>query len=78
MIWSRGRQKINAISITNNIFITDEGFASHCELDSHADTCVAGSNFLIQEFDEQTCDVMPYTESYDAEKDVPICRRQRH
>jgi hypothetical protein len=55
MIWSRSRQKISAISITYNIFVTDEGFASRCELDSHADTCVA---------DGQTCDVMPYTESY--------------
>jgi hypothetical protein len=54
------------------MFVTDEGNQARCELDTHADTCVAGVNFLIQSFDGQTCDVMPYSDDYQAIRDVPV------
>jgi hypothetical protein len=41
-------------------------------LDSHADTCVAGANFVICVFNGITCEVSLYTDSYEAMKDVPI------
>ena len=33
-------------------------------MDSHADTCVAGPNFVILEFTGEQCDVTPYTNDY--------------
>ena len=43
-----------------------------CEMDSHADTCVAGSNCVILHFTGQECDVSPYHSGYDDMKNVPI------
>ena len=49
-----------------------EGQSGRCKLDSHVDTCVARANFAICEFDDMTCEVSPYTDSYESMKDVPI------
>ena len=64
--------RVGAIAISDRRFHTVEGHSGRCELDSHADTCVAGANFAICEFDGMTCEVSPYTESYESMKDVPI------
>jgi hypothetical protein len=40
--------------------------------DSHADTCVAGPNFRIDEYTGEHCDVTPYSSEYKPLKDVPI------
>ncbi len=45
-------------------FATDQGNVARCELDSHADTCVAGPDFLIFDYTGQQCDVTPYTNDY--------------
>ncbi len=50
----------------------DPGFVANCELDSHADTCVAGPNFRIDEFTGEHCDVAPYSSEYSPIKNVPI------
>jgi hypothetical protein len=50
----------------------DAGTISNCELDSHADTCVAGANFLACEFNGITCEVVPFTNNYEPMKDIPI------
>jgi hypothetical protein len=42
------------------------------ELDTHADTCVLGKNFLLLEYSGRVCDVYPYSDEYQAVKDVPI------
>jgi hypothetical protein len=41
-------------------------------MDTHADTCVAGRNFLMCEFDGTTCEVSPFTDEYQAMKDIPV------
>jgi hypothetical protein len=64
--------RIGSITIQDPIFITDEGHTARCELDTHADTCVAGANFLMQSFEGQTCDVMPYSDTYEAVRDMPV------
>jgi hypothetical protein len=51
---------------------SDPGFVANCELDSLADTCVAGLNFRIDEFTGEHCDVAPYSSDYTPIKDVPI------
>jgi hypothetical protein len=43
-----------------------------CEVDNHADTCVAGSNCVILEYTGKECDVSPYRDDYDAIQNVPI------
>ena len=42
------------------------------ELDSHADTTVAGANCRILHYTGRECDVSPYSEEYSPVKDVPI------
>lgn len=42
------------------------------EMDTPADTFVAGSNCILLKY--TVCDVMPYKESYEAKKYVPICK----
>jgi hypothetical protein len=45
---------------------------ARCELDSHADTCVAGPNFQVDENTGEHCDVSPYSNDYKPIKDIPI------
>ena len=42
------------------------------ELDTHADTFVAGRNCVLMAFTEQVCDVMPYSDDYQPKKGIPI------
>ena len=42
------------------------------ELDSHADTIVAGSNCIVMHYTGRECDVSPYTKEYKPIQDVPI------
>ena len=41
-------------------------------MDSHADTCVAGPNFMILEFTGEQCDVTPYTSDYQPITNVAV------
>ena len=45
---------------------------ARCELDSHADTCALGRNFIPLSYTGRVCDVSPYNQSYQPEKNVPI------
>ena len=42
------------------------------ELDTHADTNVLGSNCIVISYTTRECDVSPYTDSYQAIRNVPI------
>ena len=42
------------------------------ELDSHADTIVAGANCVIINYTGRECDVAPYSEEYESIQNVPI------
>jgi hypothetical protein len=42
------------------------------ELDNHADTCCLGRNFVPLYFTGQVCDVSPYSDAYEPQRDVPI------
>jgi hypothetical protein len=43
-------------------------------MDTHADTCVSGINFIALEYSGRVCNVYPYSQEYDAVKDVRIVR----
>jgi hypothetical protein len=42
------------------------------ELDTHADTCVAGKNFIVLSFTGRECDVYPYSQQYEVVQNIPI------
>jgi hypothetical protein len=78
------RRRINAIatstrkSHTRNISQTShakhiqEPISGPCELDSHADTCVAGANCLVLEYTDQVCSVSAFSETHEVWHDIPI------
>ena len=43
-----------------------------CELDSHADTTVAGSNCVVLHYTDKECDVTPYRDDYQPVSNIPI------
>ena len=43
-----------------------------CELDSHADTTVAGSNCTVLHYTGKECDVSPFRDDFEPIKNVPI------
>ena len=58
-----GTQRIEAAATVNH---------GRIELDSHADTTVFGKCFILLSYTGRECDVAPYTETYDAIKNIPI------
>ena len=42
------------------------------EVDSHADTIVLGANTIILSHTGQSCEVLPYSDTYDSITDVPV------
>ena len=42
------------------------------DLDSHADTCVAGAMWKVMEYTGVFCDAYPYSDSYKPLKQVPV------
>jgi hypothetical protein len=43
-----------------------------CELDSHADTCVGGSNCVVMEVTNQTVNVSAFTEAHGVMQNIPV------
>ena len=56
------------ISAVSSIHIQD----GRLELDSHADTCVAGATWKVMEYTGFVCNVYLYSDSYKPLKQVPI------
>lgn len=54
------------------MFDSEAGTIANCEMDSHADTCVAGPNFVVDEYTGENCDVTPYSNEYQPITGVPI------
>ena len=52
-----------------------DGFVGRNEMDSHADTSCAGANWKAIELTGLTCAASPFTQDYDAVKDVPVATR---
>ena len=51
---------------------TKAGTLSSNEMDTHADTCVAGKNWAVLTCTVVVCEVQPFTDKYDSIKEVPI------
>jgi len=46
---------------------------ANCEIDSHADTCCLGANFVPVYFSGKVCDVSPFLDSMPIQSNVDIC-----
>lgn len=55
-----------------NISMSSPIIHSTCELDSHADTCVAGSNCVILEYMGDTVSVAGFNKTHDVMSNIPI------
>lgn len=59
-------------STSSEGLIPQEPIFGKLELDSHADTCVFGANFVLLSYTGRECDVAPYSDDYDAVENVSI------
>ena len=53
---------------------TTPGTISRNELDTHADTCCAGTNWALMEYTGEICEVSPFLNTYDPVKEIPVAR----
>ena len=63
------------ISQTQRVFSAnkeDTPFHGRSELDSHANTTVAGKNCVILRYTDRSCDIAPFSDKYKPMKYVPI------
>jgi hypothetical protein len=65
------------LSLTSTRSICDLNACTHlgegrCELDSHADTCVAGANTVLIGESQKSVTVRPFSGEYSALKNIPI------
>ena len=68
-------RKYKATRNISKAFVSTKNTPVHfgrCELDTHADTFVAGRNCIVMNYTERVCDVMPYSDDYEARTDIPI------
>lgn len=49
-------------------------FDGRIELDTHADTFVVGRNCLLMGYSERVCDVIPYSDEYEAKHMCQLSR----
>jgi hypothetical protein len=70
----RSSQRQVSSACTSSISTTGSITRQHgqCELDSHADTIVEGSNCVILQYTGKECDVSPYRDDYESITNVPI------
>ena len=66
------RNRFAKIGAMARNLVPGEPIVGTVELDSHADTTVFGQNFLILHYTGRECDVMPYSDTYESIKGVPI------
>ena len=62
----------NSIRQQNLIVVTVYIQDGRLELDSHADTCVAGATWKVMEYTGIVRDVYPYSDSYKSLRQVPV------
>jgi hypothetical protein len=68
----RSTHRYRSIKSIETIHPNVPGTVARCELDTHADTCVAGPNFHLDEYTGDSCDVTPYSTDYQPLTNIPI------
>ena len=54
-----------------SLVVPKESIVARTELDSHADTCVVGQNFIPISYSGRVCNVSLYSDKYEPTRDVP-------
>ena len=62
-------QQANPDKVPNE---TTVGHVARNELDTHADTSCAGSNWSLLEYSGQICEVTPFIDKYEPVPEIPI------
>ena len=70
---SRGRQSVNETSSQREQGLPEGAQVGQCEMDSHADTCCLGSNFIPIYFTGKVCDVAPFLSDLPNQEGIQIC-----
>ena len=69
---SSGRRRSTVARATSGSKRKAQHVKAPSEMDTHADTTVCGSNCIVLEYTGQVCDVSPFSDGYEATKDIPI------
>ena len=64
--------RVQSVTIASTLSRNDRHISGKMEMDSHADTCVAGKNCIVLNYTDRSCDVLPYSSEYDAVKNVNV------
>ena len=65
-------RKVKALTLTISLVDMKPQENPRCETDSHADTCVAGSNFLFIGGDGRTVNVTPFSQALQSVPNIPV------
>ena len=71
---SKLKSSTRRIAVAHSGPVKYKPVASRLELDSHADTIVAGANCCVLEYTGRECDVSPYSSDYSPVTGVPIVK----
>jgi hypothetical protein len=64
-----GHRRVSQLhSVSKDLPLTP--FYGSVELDTHADTCVVGKNFVVFSFTGRECDVYPFSQQYEAVQNI--------
>lgn len=66
------QRQVKSLTVTISLIHSSVETELRCELDSHADTCVAGANFYFLGGDGRTVRVTPFSNSLQSVPDIPI------
>ena len=63
---------IPAVHYIMDLMVKNEDRVNRSELDTHADTCVAGDNMVLLERTGMLVSVSPYSDEYESLKGIPV------
>ena len=69
---TNNRRNISSSNVHKKNTVNTKIMYGRTELDTHADSIVAGSNCCIMHYTNRECDVSPYRDDYEPIKNVPI------
>ena len=72
-IKSGNRREVNSTSTHRNQESPEGQQVGQCKMDSHADTCCLGSNFIPIYFTGKICNVAPFLNDLPNQEGIPIC-----
>jgi len=72
-VLSRDRRQVAEAGTYRNQGAEDQSQVGQCKMDSHADTCCLGSNFVPIYFTGKVCDVAPFLSDLPKQEGVQIC-----